>query len=647
MESRRQHMSAYSGEFSAKPIRCPIGYRRTVRILSVAFSIAFFGGWCPTAAHAAQCTSTADYASLSPSISSAPTSAAAHESPHAVCRNAMFGLFVVLFSALSIAAPFASDSANSGSCPERADERQPTPAAESRRPLEVATLLTVVGPDLRTSLAGVVGFADLLTSNADHGNAQERDAWTRIVRASAHRAAELLDGILQVAQLADGTLLSESTQCDLTAVVRETVESLVPAANEQHVALKFIPTLNVPATLCLDVRRVQQIVARLVTQAVHRRKHSSVKVSLSCTPTNNVHQIRIAVCDSGPALSPSQVAALSCQSNAAPPTSDGGTNAEFMLAREFARRLGGDIELASSTDAGNTFALMLTAAPHTPAAAPQTQNGPGIRDGARRDMRDVRAERASLLRGWRILIADDSDSTRRLLQYTLAGAGAELVLVSDGKAAVQAATTAQFDVVIIDADMPILDGFNAAQQMRQRGVTAPIIALTALTAADDRAKCLASGCTEYLAKPLQMQTLIDTLIRTTPRPRPVTQPPAADVSAGGAISTTGPQRRTPTELYSELLAIEDADARAIAADWLRELPQRIAEIRDALNRNDAAGAAWIAHALKGASGTLGMFSFFEPTRQIEAACNSASPDDARRALQRLEDLLPASDTQTA
>jgi CheY-like chemotaxis protein len=266
-----------------------------------------------------------------------------------------------------------------------------------------------------------------------------------------------------------------------------------------------------------DPTRLRQILLNLAGNAIKFTATGSVTLRFSCEP--NAELLCVDVIDTGIGVTDAQRERLfSAFSQADASTSRlfGGTGLGLVISRRLAQLLGGDLHLASSGPNGSTFrvsistgslagATMVESLEQIPAAAPSrrvpaAQVGPGP------------------LAGRRILLAEDGPDNQRLIGFVLTKAGANVEIAGDGAVAVtkvmeSLASARPYDLVILDMQMPVLDGYGAARELRSRGVALPILALTAHAMEGDRSACIEAGCDEYETKPIDRPRLIEACAR--------------------------------------------------------------------------------------------------------------------------------------
>jgi CheY-like chemotaxis protein/HPt (histidine-containing phosphotransfer) domain-containing protein len=234
----------------------------------------------------------------------------------------------------------------------------------------------------------------------------------------------------------------------------------------------------------------------------------------------------------------------------------------------------------------------------------------------------------------RVLVVDDGDTNRKLIQLVLGRAGAQVEAVENGLQAVSRATTESFDLILMDMQMPIMDGYTATAELRTRGVTVPIIALTANAMKWDEARCLEAGCSGYLSKPIDQDLLLATVaaalgVDTSPRPASADPTPP---TAGPAIA---PPPGSQEKLVS-LLPTDDADFRSVIIHFAERLQEKLPIMRDRLAAGDLPELAAMAHWLKGTGGTAGFPAFTEPAALLERLARSGKTEGIHEAIQALE-----------
>ena len=346
--------------------------------------------------------------------------------------------------------------------------------------------------EIRTPLNGVVAMADALGRSSLA--AREREM-VEVVRASATTLERLLSDILDSAKIEAGQITLEQAPFDLDATVSDLVALWRPRADERGVALTASVDPAVAGVVLGDVVRLRQILGNLVSNALKFTEAGTVSVTVSPGATG----VRFSVRDSGCGFDQEQKARIFTrfqQADGSITRRFGGTGLGLAISRELTELMGGTLDCESTLGAGSTFWFEL---PLVPAEidAPDAVAGP--------------TEEAFPAR---ILLADDHPANRKVVEIMLADAPTELICVDDGKKAVAAFETGGFDLVLMDMQMPVMDGLTATAAIRAlekagKLKRTPVVMLTANALAEHVAAAAAAGADGHLAKPITMESLYE------------------------------------------------------------------------------------------------------------------------------------------
>jgi CheY-like chemotaxis protein len=288
-------------------------------------------------------------------------------------------------------------------------------------------------------------------------------------------------------------------------------------ATERGLTLRAEHAGPLPKTVYTDPTRVRQILMNLVSNAIKFTAQGEVRLTTRClTPSADAPpHLEFTVRDAGIGLSPEQIGRLFqpfTQADSSTTRQYGGTGLGLTISKRLARLLGGDITVESAPGQGSTFQLTIatgTPGPDEPADASYTP-----------DRADRETDAAQLTLTARILLAEDGPDNQRLISFLLRKAGAEVTIAANGREAVDTALGAReagtpFDIILMDIQMPIMDGHEATRTLRRAGYEGVIIALTAHAMLGDRAKCTQAGCDWVLTKPIERARLLRTIGRFT------------------------------------------------------------------------------------------------------------------------------------
>jgi PAS domain S-box-containing protein len=392
------------------------------------------------------------------------------------------------------------------------DEVRGAKAAESAYRAK-SEFLAAFSHELRTPLTTMLGLVDMVMEGV--ACATGAPTCLRELRAIQQNGRFLLDvanELLDLSKYEAGKLQAALRPCAPEQVVAEVTTALRPRVESKGLALSVEYATPIPATIETDALRLRQILVNLLSNAIKFTERGWIRVRIAFdTTTAGRPELVFEVSDSGIGITEADQARLfEPFFRAAAPESDPetvGTGLGLAISRRMAELLGGRLSVRSRPGQGSTFTLAL---PVDPARGlklilPREQRG----EEAPTTMTTI----ASLptIRG-RILLAEDNDSNRRVVGLRLMQIGAEVVTVANGREAIDAVRAAEeqgtpFDLVLMDLQMPVLDGYEATRQLRDLGFRQPIVAMTAHARAEDREECLRFGCDDHISKPLDWDQL--------------------------------------------------------------------------------------------------------------------------------------------
>jgi signal transduction histidine kinase/CheY-like chemotaxis protein len=359
--------------------------------------------------------------------------------------------------------------------------------------------------EIRTPMTAILGYLDLLAepapSAADH---RER---VEVVRRNARHLLDIINDILDLSKIEAGELRVECLPCAPAAVCAEVATLMRPRAEARGLELRLDAPADTPRVMT-DPLRLRQVLLNLVGNAVKFTDRGSVTLRVRHAPEDGGRwRLTFEVADTGIGMAPDQIARLFrpfSQADGSMSRRFGGTGLGLMISKRLTEAMGGTVRVRSEPRVGSTFMVTLPARAAPEHAAPAPAAAPAPPGPAR-------------LVG-RVLLAEDGPDNQRLISAILTRGGADVTVVGDGRAAVEAARASAaegrpYALVLMDMQMPELDGYGAAGALRREGWSGPIVALTAHAMAGDRERCLNAGCDDYLTKPVDRAVLLTACAR--------------------------------------------------------------------------------------------------------------------------------------
>jgi signal transduction histidine kinase/AmiR/NasT family two-component response regulator len=374
--------------------------------------------------------------------------------------------------------------------------------------------------EIRTPMNALMGYVDLLCDpQVEEG---DRAQYGRTIRKSGEHLLQILNDILDVSSIEASRLVVNAADFSPFEVAFEVASLMRSEASERDLEISVEVPRPIPEVIESDLVRVRQILLNLVGNAIKFTRAGSVKIVLRLDGNSDSDHRYLCfdVIDTGIGIPPEKLERIFepfGQADSSLTREFGGTGLGLTIAKRLALLLGGDIEAKSEVGKGSTFTLSLYGGELSRALLREYTPAECRLDQVTEEP-PVPVDREDLTVEGRVLVVEDVKFNQLLIGALLRKAGAEVSLAADGKEGYDAALVAErdgepFDLVLMDMQMPVMDGYEASQRLRGAGFSRPIVALTAHAMKGDREKCLEAGCTEYATKPIDKAQLLLTCRR--------------------------------------------------------------------------------------------------------------------------------------
>jgi PAS domain S-box-containing protein len=371
--------------------------------------------------------------------------------------------------------------------------------------------LASMSHEIRTPLNAIIGMADLLKETP---LTLDQRTYANVFQEAGNSLLLLINDILDLSKMEVDQLVLEETDFDLAEVLENAMSLMNLRAHEKSLSLEYNLALDVPTSLAGDVMRLRQILLNLIGNAIKFTERGEIALWVEHEPgASDPGLLRFSVSDTGIGIPQDKLDAIFesfTQADSSTSRKYGGTGLGLTISKRLVELMGGRIWVESVPEKGTTFyfTVRLQVRAETPVPVREATTQPATHVMAESD------------RELYVLVADDSIHNRMLLQAYLKSARYVVDIVENGAEAVRKVQDGHYDVVLMDMQMPVMDGYTAARTIRewersQNLGLLPIIALTAHALSGDRNKCLEAGCTGYLAKPIKKEALLAVIAEHT------------------------------------------------------------------------------------------------------------------------------------
>ncbi|MBX3019872.1 MAG: response regulator [Bdellovibrionaceae bacterium] len=393
---------------------------------------------------------------------------------------------------------------------ELVDARQAAEAANNAK----THFLANMSHEIRTPLNAVMGFSALLT-DSDISLADKMKSVT-IVQRNCQQLLRIVDELLDLSKVEAGELSVEKIETPVIELLQEVKTVMLAQAVKKGIALSMTLSSSVPAKIVTDFTRLRQILLNIIGNAIKFTNEGTVTVGTRFyTDMGGKSYMEFSVSDTGIGIEEGSLHKIFKPFSQADSTTTrlfGGTGLGLALSRRLARAMGGDVTLARSQPGVGSMFVVSIEAEVVPESSWYTKAREDFALEAAVIAQDMESD---CLAGKRILLVEDAEDNQVLIQFFLNHTGAILEIAQNGEEGIDKALHNDYEAVLMDIQMPLVDGYQATSRLRAAGYDKPIIALTAHALQEQREKCMETGCNGHLTKPISRRLLIESLMRVT------------------------------------------------------------------------------------------------------------------------------------
>ncbi len=411
--------------------------------------------------------------------------------------------------------------------------------------------------EIRTPMNAILGFTDLLQRGIAKTEEEQNEYLSRI-QSSGRHLLDLINDILDLSKIEAGKMEMETSECYTFELFNDIINDLQVRARQKNISLTFESHEPLPEILHTDPVRLRQVLTNLIGNAIRFTSSGGVKLSVKFDKYGDGEQkqsrLFVDVIDTGIGMTDEQMQQIFNPFTQADNTVTrrfGGTGLGLSICQRIVEALGSDITVKSSVENGSVFSFAIDVGDLSGVKMiGQDEYASKVRTEPKPAFTDYE------LPPCKILVVDDGEANRQLVRLFLVRAGCEILEAKNGQEAIDTVLDTRVDLVLMDMQMPILDGYQATSKLRHLGFKKPILALTANAMQGDEQKCLDVGCSAFLSKPIDMDKLFEAVVKSLAVSKPVLQVETQDQKESHADpSKSKPIVRNETFGFQEVLKV--------------------------------------------------------------------------------------------
>ncbi len=500
-----------------------------------------------------------------------------------------------------------------------------------------SSFLANMSHEIRTPMNAILGFTDILKRGYVK-NEQESLKYLNTIHSSGKSLLELINDILDLSKVESGKLEFEQLSFKPYKTVNDVVEMLKPTAWKKNIKLRWEVDHSVPEEIYADPSRFRQILFNLIGNAIKFTEKGGVRVICSTASRKGAVFLQVDIEDSGIGMTAESLKNIFdpfVQADNTVTRRFGGTGLGLSISRKFAEALGGDITVSSTLGVGSCFSVIMPVLAEKAAVSLTWED---IREQLVESENEAGARYT--FAGGRVLVVDDGRENRELVRIVLEEAGLEVDQAGNGKEGLDKAVAGRYDLILMDVQMPVMDGFTAVRAMRKNGLVLPVVALTANAMHGFEQECLDNGYSGYVTKPVDIDVLMETVLKHLEGAMVVSAERTQRVPVEGIAESKWDAAETVMvdEVKKPVVSrlAHHKKLQKVILQFADKLDLQMLELKRALDAGDYQTLREKAHWLKGSSGTVGYDQFTHPATQLELAAAAGDHNASLKWLKKVQ-----------